>query len=208
MLVTGRKGRSGRPAATSRAEIAAAAEELFATQGFAATSVTEIAAAAGIGRRTFFAYFLSKAEAFWWFDEEYLRRVEARLKEAPRDDVHPLQQVIHASLSSPSRLQPTKEDTLARYQTIERTPELQIGSLRYQRQWSELIANHIRERLGPTTSDLLPEAIAAALLGVAQTVVVRWATSDDERPLLELLDENTATVRRIFEEAIRDNLLP
>jgi len=54
-------GHPGRRRATSRAELEQAAFALFAVRGFDATTVDEIAAAAGIGRRTFFRYFPSSS---------------------------------------------------------------------------------------------------------------------------------------------------
>ncbi|WP_229890037.1 TetR family transcriptional regulator, partial [Streptomyces griseomycini] len=48
-----------------RRELAAAAMELFATKGYEATTVDEIAAAAGVARRTFFRHFRSKEEAIF-----------------------------------------------------------------------------------------------------------------------------------------------
>src|SRR5437660_7051579 len=53
-------GVAGRPPATTRGDIEAVAFALFARNGFEETTVEEIAAAAGIGRRTFFRYFGSK----------------------------------------------------------------------------------------------------------------------------------------------------
>ena len=55
----------GRPAATSRGELERICLEIFSAQGFDVTSIDEIAAAAGIGRRTFFRYFKSKNDAVW-----------------------------------------------------------------------------------------------------------------------------------------------
>jgi len=48
--------RAGRPAVTSRAELEQVALGLFAEAGFEATTVDDIAAAAGVARRTFFRY--------------------------------------------------------------------------------------------------------------------------------------------------------
>jgi AcrR family transcriptional regulator len=205
--VAGAKGRSGRPSTTSHEEIARSALRLFEEKGYSATSITDIASAVGIGRRTYFAYFASKADAFWWTEEEDLLSVEKVLADSPRGEVHPLKQVIDASQRAPSWMHPTKEAALARYLMIEQNPELQIGAQRYQRRWSQLIADHIRDRIGPTESDLLPDVIAAALLGVAQAVLVRWVTSDDERSLRQLFDENVDIVRRIFEETVAAKLL-
>src|ERR1700712_1580315 len=55
----------GRPPVTSRAELEAISLAMFSAQGFEVTSVDQIAAAAGIGRRTFFRYFKSKNDAVW-----------------------------------------------------------------------------------------------------------------------------------------------
>jgi AcrR family transcriptional regulator len=201
------KGRSGRPATTSHEDLAQVALELFETRGYTATSVTDIANAARIGRRTFFAYFASKADVFWWAEEKDLLSVQKALADSPRGEVHPLQQVIDASKRCPSWQHPTKDATRLRYFMIEEHPELQIGSQRFQRRWNELIADHIRDRISPTDSDLLPEVIAAALIGVAHAVMVRWISSDDDRTLQQLFDENVAIVRRIFEETVADKLL-
>ena len=205
--MAGAKGRSGRPATTSHQEIAQAAVTLFEEKGYAATSVADIAAAVGVARRTFFSYFASKSDAFWWSDENDLRQVEQALAEPPVDDTPPLQHLIDVSMSSPSWMLPSKEAARSRYQMIETNPELQVGALRFQRRWSTLIADHIRRRIGATKADLLPEVIAAALIGVAQAVLVRWSYSDDERPLRRIFDENIATVRYAFEETVTDKLL-
>lgn len=204
--MAGTKGRSGRPATTSHQEIAEAAARLFEEKGYAATSVTDIAAAAGIARRTFFSYFASKSDAFWWENENDLRTVERALA-ASSPDAQPLQQVIDIAMAAPSWIPPTKESARARHLMIEDNPELQVGSQRFQRRWSRLIADHLRRRVGDTTSELVPEVIATALIGVAQAVLVRWATNDDERPLRQIFYENIDTVRRAFEETVAEQLL-
>jgi AcrR family transcriptional regulator len=54
------RARSGRPRATSRADLERLGFELFGQKGFDETTVDDIATGAGIGRRTFFRYFASK----------------------------------------------------------------------------------------------------------------------------------------------------
>lgn len=206
--MAGAKGRSGRPANTSHDEIAAAADALFKDKGYAATSVADIAAAVGIARRTYFSYFATKSDAFWWYDEKDHATAERALAEAPSDDdTPPLQQVIDIAMKAPSWLNSSKEEARARYLMIEQNAELQIGAMRSQRRWLGLIGDHLRRRIGVTRADLLPEVIASALIGVAQAALVRWAYSDDERSLTQLFDDNVSTVRRAFEESVSDQLL-
>jgi AcrR family transcriptional regulator len=66
----------------ARGRLERAAFELFAEQGFAATTVPEITARAGLTTRTFFRYFADKREVFFAGDEipELARRL---LAEAP-----------------------------------------------------------------------------------------------------------------------------
>ncbi|MFV0320243.1 MAG: TetR/AcrR family transcriptional regulator [Microbacterium sp.] len=60
----------GRPKASSRETITEAACELFLEQGYANTSVADIARRAGVGRSSFFNYFESKSALLWGgFDE-------------------------------------------------------------------------------------------------------------------------------------------
>src|SRR6202000_2416241 len=63
--------RRGRPPGTSRRTLALIALRLFAEQGFDETPIEQIAAEAGVSRRTFFRYFDSKASVLWGeFDSE------------------------------------------------------------------------------------------------------------------------------------------
>ena len=61
----------GRRPSTTRASIVDVALDLFARQGYDATSVDQIAEAAHISRRTLFRYFPGKAAIAWGeFDEQ------------------------------------------------------------------------------------------------------------------------------------------
>lgn len=68
--------------ATSRDRLVAAAFELFAGQGYDATTVDEIATRAGAGRSTFFRHFPTKDDVVLPDHEALLRRVDERLATA------------------------------------------------------------------------------------------------------------------------------
>jgi AcrR family transcriptional regulator len=67
----------------TEAAIVAAGLELFAERGFGRTTVDQIAATAGISRRTFFRYFADKEELFFAEDDQLLEVIGATLDEAP-----------------------------------------------------------------------------------------------------------------------------
>jgi AcrR family transcriptional regulator len=75
-----------RKAEETRARIAEAALDLFATQGYVETTIDQIAAAAGVGRRTIFRYFDTKQAIL--FDHLVLRREVTieRLRERPASE--------------------------------------------------------------------------------------------------------------------------
>jgi mycofactocin system transcriptional regulator len=59
------ESRRGRPPSTTRRKLELIALRLFTVQGFDETTVDEIAAEAGVSRRTFFRYFNTKADVLW-----------------------------------------------------------------------------------------------------------------------------------------------
>ncbi|MFZ2045839.1 MAG: TetR family transcriptional regulator, partial [Trebonia sp.] len=94
----------GRKRVTSRAELEQTAFALFAARGFEQTTVDEIAAAAGIGRRTFFRYFPSKNDVPWGAFEVELDRMRVRLKACPPEV--PLMDAIRLALIDFNRVAP------------------------------------------------------------------------------------------------------
>ena len=99
-------GHPGRRRATSRADLEQVAFTLFASRGFDRTTVDEIAAAAGIGRRTFFRYFPSKNDIPWGAFEDELERMRVRLKACPPEV--PLMDAIRVALIDFNRVAPAQ----------------------------------------------------------------------------------------------------
>jgi AcrR family transcriptional regulator len=69
-----------------RAELEAAAWELFGKKGYEDTTVAEIAAAAGVSRRTFFRYFASKEDVLTATSDEFAEAMLAAMSERPRGE--------------------------------------------------------------------------------------------------------------------------
>src|SRR5262249_36538320 len=71
-----RAGRTTAGRRRLRHALTVAAIEKFLDQGYEATTVDEIASAAGVGRRTFFRYFRSKEDAIFPNHDEVLADIE------------------------------------------------------------------------------------------------------------------------------------
>ena len=69
-----------------RGELASAAWDLFGKKGYEATTVAEIAAAAGVSRRTFFRYYATKEEVLTETSDELAEAMLAALAERPHHE--------------------------------------------------------------------------------------------------------------------------
>jgi AcrR family transcriptional regulator len=69
-----------------RAELFNAAWQLFGQRGYEATTVAEIAAAAGVSRRTFFRYYASKEDVLVETSDEFAEQMLAAMAERPLDE--------------------------------------------------------------------------------------------------------------------------
>jgi TetR/AcrR family transcriptional regulator, regulator of mycofactocin system len=176
----------GRKRVTSRAELEQTAFALFAANGFEQTTVDEIAAAAGIGRRTFFRYFPSKNDIPWGAFELELERMRVRLKACPREV--PLMDAIRLALVDFNRVAPAQAPLhRRRMELILRVPTLLAHSTLRFTAWRQVIAEFAAQRSGHRTDELAPQVIAHAVLGVAVAAYEHWL-DDPAADLGALLD--------------------
>ena len=75
--------RRGRPPGTSRRKLELIALRLFTEQGFDETPIEQIAAEAGVSRRTFFRYFSSKPSVLWGEFDAEVEAIRAALAAVP-----------------------------------------------------------------------------------------------------------------------------
>src|SRR5260370_1634719 len=76
-------GRRGRPPGTSARQLELISLRLFTEAGFEETTVEQVAAAAGVSRRTFFRYFESKADVLWHAFDGEVRALRAAFAAVP-----------------------------------------------------------------------------------------------------------------------------
>jgi mycofactocin system transcriptional regulator len=164
-------GDDGRAAA--RARIEQAALDLFTRKGFEAVIIDDIAAAAGISRRTFFRCFATKADAVWGDFAGHVARLERRLAEA--DPVEPVLATICAAYVEVNDYAEAELPLLReRMQLILREPALQAHSqLRYA-EVDRVVAEYVARRTGAAPGDLVPRLVATSTRAAATTAFELW----------------------------------
>ncbi|TWG08170.1 mycofactocin system transcriptional regulator [Saccharopolyspora dendranthemae] len=163
----------GRRKVTTAAELEQVAFDLFDEQGFERTTVADIAAAAGIARRTFFHYFPSKNDIPWGDFEAGLERMRAEFRALPEDV--PLMEAVRHCLVEFNRVPDYQVPAhRRRMRLIMGVPALQAHSTLRFESWREVVAECVGHRLAQSSTALIPQTIAHAALGVALAAYQHW----------------------------------
>jgi mycofactocin system transcriptional regulator len=172
---------TGRPPSTTHAEIEAAALELFERRGFEQTSIEDIAASVGVGRRTIFRYFPSKNDIVWGDFDWVNRRLRDHLEESGEEV--PLMEALRRAAILSNRYAVEELPALRQRMTLITTvPALQAHSMLRYASWRAVIAEWSAARLGVAPDDLAPQALAHTALGASMSAFSRWV----ENPALDL----------------------
>ncbi|RNG08888.1 TetR family transcriptional regulator [Streptomyces botrytidirepellens] len=188
---------------TMRRKLAAAAMELFATQGYEATTVDEIAARAGVARRTFFRHFRSKEEAIFPDHDDTLVRAAAVLDAAPAHE-NPLDTVCRGIKEVMRMYAASPAVSVERYRLTREVPALrerEIASVaRYERLFTRYLLGHFDEGAHHDGDDdpLLAEVAASAVVTAHNHVLRRWLRARGEGDVEAQLDHAFAIVRETF----------
>lgn len=176
--------RAEKKAATKHA-IQDHALRLFVEKGYDATTVEEIAAAAGVSHMTFFRYFPRKEEVVEY--DEYDPLLEDLIAARPPDEapitaVHNALRVgLHQVLST------DREALLIRTRLILDNPVLRSRNLVAQDATRDLFARALARRGGLAEPDLAATVQASAALGAIAPALTAWA-EDGEADLIALVD--------------------
>ena len=166
---------------------------LFSERGFDATTVDDIAAAAGIGRRTFFRYFGSKNDVVWGRFAEGLADFRARL--ATTTDA-PLGVALREAIVAFNALAPEQVSVhRQRMALILTVSSLQAHSTLMYAEWRAVVVDFVALRTGADASELLPRLAGHLMLGAAVAAYEQWL-ADDRADLAQLLDESVALAAR------------
>ncbi|GII89371.1 hypothetical protein Ssi03_73610 [Sphaerisporangium siamense] len=173
-----------------RAEIAGRALQLFAERGFDATTVDDIAHAAGMSKRSFFRYFPTKEDAVFGEVEAMGEQVAEEIATRPPEEGP--WECLHAVLRGwEARITAQVEGM----RLIESTPALRARLLHKRDEARARIIGALTDRgIPPLEADL-----AAAAAGAALDVVAReWVRAGGSTDRLALVDQAFAMLRPAF----------
>jgi AcrR family transcriptional regulator len=154
------------------AELESISLRLFATRGFGAVTVEDIATEAHISARTFYRYFPTKEDVLQCKIDRRSAALRDALAARPADET-PMQSLRHAL----EEVVAAEDHELGRLwiEVITNTPNLVmnvIGGI--QLKSAPVIADFFAARTHQPSDALEPVMLAAATLGVIQAVQTRW----------------------------------
>jgi mycofactocin system transcriptional regulator len=198
-VVDGAGTRRGRPPGTSRRELELIALRLFTDQGFDSTTIEQIAAEAGVSKRTFFRYFSSKASVLWSEFDHEVDTIRAALAGLPA--AVPMMDAIRRAVVTANHYGPQDVPELRmRMNLIGGVPALQSSAAVRYDAWERAISDFAATRLGQPAESLYPLAVGRATLAACRAAYDRWSARADA-DLTFYLDAALAALAAGFEPA-------
>jgi AcrR family transcriptional regulator len=184
-----------RKKAHTREAIIDAAIDLFERNGYDATTVEEIAAAADVSPRTFFRYFDSKLDVVMAHKHEEKTQL-AELVAARPEREGPIEAMRHVMRDSLGEIFSGDDALTSRqYRIVMTTPSLRALAFEHFHEQQEELARAFAARLGVAEDALRPQVLAAAVGTTAWTIMDRWVAEGASLDrLLPMIDEGFAVL--------------
>jgi AcrR family transcriptional regulator len=168
----------------TRDRIRASALQLFREQGYDATTVEQIAAAAGVSHMTFFRYFPAKEDVA--LSDSYDPLIASHIAQTPA--AWPVIRRIRTVLVEGLRqvYDADRDEMLAQNKLIVSTPALR------DRLWADQIATQqlILQALGNGQRNSFEDRVTiAACLAAATTAILAWVENDGTPELPDLIEQ-------------------
>jgi AcrR family transcriptional regulator len=176
----------------TRAAIREHALRLFREQGYAETTVDQIADAAEVSPSTFFRYFPTKEDVVLADEFDPLLAEAFRAQPAELTPIQAVRAALRTVFAGMS--EETKVRDRERRELIMTVPELRMAVLDEYTRSLRLLARLVAERLGRDETDLPVRAFAGAMIGVAWATVEMGSSQQPQAPsdVSDLLDQALA----------------
>ena len=180
--------------AQTRRDIQEHALRLFLANGYDATTVEQIAAAAGVSHMTFFRYFPSKEAVVE--NDGYDPILAERIRSRPREET-PLTALRNGALGAVAAVYETdREALLVRGRLIFSTPALRARQWRMGEATERLFAEALADQQGTEVTFEL-RVLAAAALGAFSLAISTWVDGDSAEELPALVERAFDTLANL-----------
>ena len=185
-----------RKKARTRLAIQDAALDLFADQGFEATTVDQIAMRADVSPSTFFRYFGTKADIILSDHDTQLGLLCEAIRNQP-DEIRELEAMRRALQSAwAPNIDPVR--TIRTERAVARSAYLCGIAYNIGRRWMDEVGAALADRRGD--ADALEEClmVARTAMGVFGAAIEQWATSEAEEDFGALIDRGFEMLGRMW----------
>ncbi|MYW66863.1 TetR family transcriptional regulator [Streptomyces sp. SID8379] len=184
--------------APMREVLAEAAFQLYLERGFERTTVDDIVARAGVGRRSFFRYFPSKEDAVFPDHESCLADMTAFLDTAS-DERDAVEAVCDAARLVLRMYAANPEFSVQRYRLTREVPGLRTYELSVVRRYERTLAGYLRQRWsGATDGALRAEVVAASVVAAHNNALRAWLRSGGDGDAEAAVDHALGLVRQVW----------
>ncbi|GAA3742933.1 AcrR family transcriptional regulator [Spinactinospora alkalitolerans] len=196
----GERGGRGRPTqevrdagrTTRSRAVVVTALRLFAERGYEATTMDDIAVAAGVSRSTLFRHFGSKDDILFSDQEQLLESVRRHLRASSGEDPRAAvcaaaRMVFHGYVSDP-------DVALPRYRLVRANAALRDREIAMSARYQALFTQHLSHGHSDARRLLAAEALAAAVIAAHNHVLRSWLKNPGQDLPAGRLDEALAFV--------------
>ena len=171
--------------ARTRAEIQRQALLLFQRQGYAATTIEQIAAAAEVSQSTFFRYFPTKEEVVLYDDYDPILMAALVRQPAELSPIAAIRRTLREVYAQIPQDQLKLE--IQRGRLVNSEPELRARTLQATIDTADMLAEAVAERAGRDAHDFAVRNLVGAVIG---SMIMAWnSVSDDEEiDIVETMD--------------------
>lgn len=181
-----------------RDALVAAAFQLFLERGYEQTTVDDIVALAGVGRRSFFRYFPSKEDVVFPDHERCLADMTAFLA-AGTGDEEPVERVCDAARLVLRMYAENPTFSVQRYRLTKDVPGLRAYELSVVWRYERALADYLRRRFAARRDgSLRADVIAAAVVAAHNNALRSWLRSGGQEEAGATVDHALAYVRSAF----------
>jgi AcrR family transcriptional regulator len=181
-----------------RDSLVAAAFQLFLEHGYEQTTVDDIVALAGVGRRSFFRYFPSKEDVVFPDHERCLADMTEFLSSGTDED-DPVERVCDAARLVLRMYAENPTFSVQRYRLTRKVPGLRAYELSVVWRYERALAEYLRVRFaGRRDGTLHADVIAAAVVAAHNNGLRSWLRSDGQGDSAAAVDHALGHVRETF----------